>query len=126
MAIGAFTAATPGGGTHLYFTAPPGTQLRNTAGRLGWLIDARATGGYVLAPGSLIGGKPYTVINPDPPEPLPGWLADRLTADPAPPEVTGTALADTAGPATRQAWRPDPRICPGRMTRHSSRHPQAG
>ncbi len=82
-----FTAATPGGGMHLlYFTAPPGTQLRTTAGRLGWLIDARATGGYVLAPGSLIGGNPYTVINPDPPEPLPGWLADRLTADPAPPE----------------------------------------
>jgi hypothetical protein len=90
-----FTVATPSGGTHLYFTAPPGTRLRNTAGRLGWLIDTRATGGYVLAPGSLIDGTPYTIINPGRPELLPAWLAGRLTADPAPPEVIGGSLADS-------------------------------
>jgi hypothetical protein len=92
-----FTVATPSGGTHLYFTAPPGAHLRNTAGRLGWLIDTRATGGYVLGSGSLVGGKPYTVVNPAPPAPLPAWLAALLTADPAPPEVTGAALADSMG-----------------------------
>jgi Bifunctional DNA primase/polymerase, N-terminal len=92
-----FTVATPSGGTHLYFTAPPGTRLRNTAGRLGWLIDTRATGGYVIGPGSVIGGTPYTVVNPARPEPLPGWLAATLAADPAPPEPDGPVLADAMG-----------------------------
>ena len=92
-----FTVATPSGGTHLYFTTPPGARLRNTAGRLGWLIDTRAHGGYVLGPGSVIGGTPYSVVNPAPPEPLPAWLAGRLAADPAPPEVTGAALGDGMG-----------------------------
>jgi Bifunctional DNA primase/polymerase, N-terminal len=93
-----FTVATPSGGTHLYFTAPPSARLRNTAGRLGWLIDTRAWGGYVVGPGSVIGGTPYAIVNPDPPEPLPAWLAERLAADPAPPpEVTGPAFGDGMG-----------------------------
>ena len=91
-----FTVATPSGGMHLYFTAPPGTAYRNTARRLGWLIDTRATGGYVVGPGSVIGDRRYTVVNPDPPAPLPAWLAARL-ADPDPPEPTGAALGDGIG-----------------------------
>jgi hypothetical protein len=86
-----FTVTTPSGGTHLYFTAPPAARLRNTAGRLGWLIDTRADGGYVLGPGSIVNSTPYAVVNPAPPEPLPAWLAGRLTA---PPEVTGPASGD--------------------------------
>jgi hypothetical protein len=93
-----FTVTTPNGGTHLYFTAPPATRLRNTAGRLGWLIDTRADGGYVLGPGSIVNGTPYTVVNPAPPGPLPAWLADRLAADPAPPpEMPGPAFGDGVG-----------------------------
>jgi hypothetical protein len=93
-----FTVATPSGGTHLYFTAPDGARLRNTAGRLGWLIDTRAWGGYVVGPGSVIGGTPYAVANPDPPEPLPAWLAEQLAADPAPPpDVTGPPFGDGMG-----------------------------
>jgi hypothetical protein len=93
-----FNVATPSGGTHLYFTAPPGAQLRNTAGRLGWLIDTRADGGYVLGPGSVIGGTPYTVVNPAAPVPLPTWLAARIATDTAPPpEVTGPAFGDGMG-----------------------------
>jgi hypothetical protein len=90
-----FTVTTPSGGTHLYFTAPPGMHLRNTAGRLGWLIDTRAAGGYVLGPGSIVNGKPYTAINPGPPAPLPAWLADQLAAEAAPLEVTGAVLGDS-------------------------------
>jgi hypothetical protein len=92
-----FAVTTPSGGAHLYFTAPPGARLRNTAGRLGWLIDTRAEGGYVLGPGSIIDGTPYTVVNPAAPEPLPAWLARRLTAEAAPPEVTGPAFGDGMG-----------------------------
>ncbi|MGI5516009.1 bifunctional DNA primase/polymerase [Streptomyces sp. CA-106131] len=38
------------GGFHLYFAAPPGVRLGNTAGRLGKRIDTRAWGGHVVAP----------------------------------------------------------------------------
>lgn len=85
-----FTVTTRRGGMHLYFTAPPGTALRNTSGRyrtgVGWLIDTRAHGGYVVAPGSFVdlpdGTGPYTVINPAAAAPLPSWLAGLLTPAP--------------------------------------------
>jgi hypothetical protein len=79
-----FTVATPSGGTHFYHRAPAGTPLRNTTSKLGWLIDTRAAGGYVVGPGSLIDGTHYRTINPTPPIDLPGWLADRLTPPPTP------------------------------------------
>ena len=57
------TVATPSGGLHLYFAAPHGVELRNTggdAGRgLGWKVDTRAGGGYVVAPGSVTGTGTY-------------------------------------------------------------------
>ena len=84
-----FTVATPSGGIHLYFTAPAGVQLRNTEGDrgrgLGWKIDTRAHGGYVVAPGSIVNGRAYRVLVGRDPVPLPGWLADRLTPKPPPP-----------------------------------------
>ncbi|MFG2002110.1 bifunctional DNA primase/polymerase [Spirillospora sp. NPDC048911] len=92
-----FAVTTRRGGMHLYFTAPPGVELRNTAGRnrtgLGWLIDTRATGGYVVAPGSHVdlpdGTGPYRVVNNVPPAPLPAWLARLLTPTTAPTPVLG-------------------------------------
>ncbi len=40
------------------FTAPPSARLGNTAGEhgrgLGWLIDTRGHGGYVIPPGSTV------------------------------------------------------------------------
>jgi len=50
---------TPAGGMHAYFT---GTGQHN--GRLPrHHLDFRATGGYILAPPSSIGGKPYLLIS---------------------------------------------------------------
>ena len=83
-----FMVRTRRGGLHLYFTAPPGVRLGNTSGRnergLGWLIDTRGHGGYVVAPGSFVdlpdGTGRYEVIYDRPPAPLPEWLcrpADR-------------------------------------------------
>jgi Bifunctional DNA primase/polymerase, N-terminal len=46
-----FAVTTPSGGWHLYYTAPPGAPLRNTQDVIGWKIDTRAHGGYVVAPG---------------------------------------------------------------------------
>jgi hypothetical protein len=73
-----FTVSTGSGGTHLYFTAPDGEPLRNSAGRLGWLVDTRANGGYVVAAGSVVAGRPYRVIDWTPPAPLPDWIAAAL------------------------------------------------
>jgi hypothetical protein len=85
-----WTVRTPSGGTHLYFNAPPGgPELRNTqgsAGGLGWLVDTRAAGGYVVGPGSAVDGRPYTITCNTPPAPLPGWLTERLQPAPLPPQ----------------------------------------
>ena len=79
-----WTVETPSGGLHRYYRAPKaGGPWRNTSGRAGWKIDTRAGGGYVVAPGSVVDGRPYTVVDPTPPGELPGWLA-RLLAPPAP------------------------------------------
>ncbi|MGW5394713.1 bifunctional DNA primase/polymerase, partial [Streptomyces koyangensis] len=80
---------TASGGAHLYFSAPGGAHLRNTAGTLGPLIDTRAHGGYVLAPGSVIDGRAYRVEGPALIRPLPGWLLERL----APPHPSTGAVA---------------------------------
>ncbi|MFI0966084.1 bifunctional DNA primase/polymerase [Streptomyces sp. NPDC021080] len=72
------TIRTAGGGVHLYFTAPPGIRLGNTAGRLGKRIDTRAWGGYVVAPGSLTPTGAYAIVDDTPPIVLPDWLHVRL------------------------------------------------
>ena len=73
-------------GLHLYFAVPPGARLRNTQGDrggLGWLVDTRAGGGYVIGPGSVVDlpdgsvGR-YELLYDRPPAPLPAWLASLL------------------------------------------------
>jgi hypothetical protein len=77
-----FTVATPSGGTHLYFRSRV-VAVPNSASRLGPLIDVRAAGGYVLAPGSRVGGRSYTPVNVVLPALLPAWMARALTQQPA-------------------------------------------
>lgn len=57
------TVETPSGGRHIYLATPTGHDVRNSAGKLGEGLDIRGEGGYVVAPGSTIGGKPYRVID---------------------------------------------------------------
>lgn len=92
------TIRTASGGVHLYFTAPPGTRLGNTAGRLGKRIDTRAWGGYVVAPGSLTPTGAYAIVDDTPPIVLPDWLYARLTvrqASRAPMAAPSSALASS-------------------------------
>lgn len=77
-----YRVRTARGGQHLYFTQPDGIRLGNTAGRLGKHIDTRGWGGYVVAPGSSTPDGAYTVIDSISPIPLPGWVAEALTARP--------------------------------------------
>jgi hypothetical protein len=97
---GTYQVVTGSGGRHLYYAAPDGTELRNTSGErgrgLGALIDTRAAGGYVVAAGTPVAGRPYTVAVDGPVHALPGWLAERLTAPPPPAAPAGPVRLDTS------------------------------
>ena len=97
-----YSVWTARGGTHLYFTAPHGVQLRNTGGDagagLGWKVDTRAHGGYVVAAGSITPDGSYTVAEHAFPADLPGWLARRLAPKPV--------VATTAPPVRASAKLP--------------------
>lgn len=96
-----YTVRTPNDGWHLYLQAPPDQRVRSSASQLGWHIDIRAAGGYVVAPGSHTPGGGYELIDDTPPAPCPPWLLDHLhnaedrptRAESHPP---GTALTITA------------------------------
>ncbi|MFE6714867.1 bifunctional DNA primase/polymerase [Streptomyces sp. NPDC057695] len=88
-----FRVGTASGGEHLYFAAPDGVRLGNSAGLIGSLVDTRAWGGYVVAPGSLTPSGAYTVLDDAPVSPLPSWLLDALTARQEPTQSHGKLLA---------------------------------
>jgi len=71
-----YQVLTPRLGRHLYFTAPAGRAVRNSAGRVGPMIDVRGVGGLVVAAGSVRYGRPYELVDDRDPVPLPEWLAD--------------------------------------------------
>ncbi|MEU6544079.1 bifunctional DNA primase/polymerase, partial [Streptomyces sp. NPDC046859] len=101
-----YTVRTWSGGTHLYFAAPEGEPLRNTAGDsargLGWKVDTRAWGGLVVGAGSTFAGHPYEVTCNTPVAPLPEWLAELLRPAPLPPQTLITVAL--AGRGRRTAF----------------------
>jgi Bifunctional DNA primase/polymerase, N-terminal len=78
-----YMVATPSGGWHLYFTAPDGAEIRNSASLLGPLVDVRGAGGYVVGAGSLVDGKPYEALDSGDLVPLPSWIGRLLAPAPA-------------------------------------------
>ncbi|MEV5279695.1 bifunctional DNA primase/polymerase [Streptomyces sp. NPDC006692] len=112
---------TPSGGMHLYFRAPRQTSWRCSAGgnrngvALGWQIDVRAHGGYIIAPGTRVEAGSYEPVGGcRRPALLPGWLAGALertghllTARPPAqrrPQVPNRARMATTSPRTTSAW----------------------
>jgi hypothetical protein len=77
-----YAVTTPSGGWHLYYTAPAGVALRNTHDVIGFKIDTRAHGGYVVAPGSLVPPDGYQLTDDRDPAELPSWLHQALTPKP--------------------------------------------
>lgn len=78
-------AATPRGGRHCYFRQPAGCDYRNSAGKVAQHVDIRATGGYVVVPGSEVNGRQYRWLEgyelSSPPDRLPlppRWLLEDL------------------------------------------------
>ena len=72
------THRTGGGGLHLIYRNPDGTDIRNKVTFAGYSgIDIRANGGYIVAPPSLhSSGKHYEVIDNSPIAPAPVWLIE--------------------------------------------------
>lgn len=76
-----YTVRTASGGWHLYYHRSG--DLRNSASKLAARVDTRALGGYVVAPGSIIDGSPYTETSgihliPEVPE----WIVKALQDKP--------------------------------------------
>lgn len=111
---GTYQVTTGRGGAHLYYRAPDGVELRNSAydprrdpsTYLGWCIDTRGAGGYVVGPGSVVGGLRYTTLHSGAPAPLPGWillaLTSRFHGQPASQGRAATSSSTTPAAAVRQ------------------------
>ena len=80
---------TPTGGCHLYFRAPKDAGIRNSASKHGPGLDVRGCGGYVLAPPSIVDGKPYVWTWSSPTAELPGAWVELLQDKPEPFSVVG-------------------------------------
>ncbi|WP_433267239.1 bifunctional DNA primase/polymerase [Actinosynnema sp. CS-041913] len=85
---GTLSTQTPSGGLHLLYTAQPG-RWKSSSGRahddgtvrsgLGWQIDIKAHGGYVVLPGSTTPAGAYRRASDAlSAAPLPAWLAADL------------------------------------------------
>lgn len=99
--LATFSVLTGSGGEHLYFTAPAGVRIKNSAGKAGWLVDVRAAGGFVVAAGSVVRGRRYRAADA-PVAQLPAWLISFLAdGDPQPADHPVrrdfTSLLDVVG-----------------------------
>jgi hypothetical protein len=75
-------ARTGGGGHHIIFAYPQGSNIRNSAGKLGEGIDVRGDGGYIIvAPSVHASGKAYEWLNEHSPAQAPEWLLKLLTEE---------------------------------------------
>ena len=88
---------TPSGGLHAYFA---GTEQRNghiaTAG-----LDFRAAGGYVVAPPSVVGGRPYAVVEHAKSDATVDWAAIKSMLQPEPEQRAPRPPDRDADPAER-------------------------
>ncbi|MFF8948351.1 bifunctional DNA primase/polymerase [Streptomyces sp. NPDC014940] len=82
-----YRVRTASGGEHLYFTAPAGVRLGNTAGTVADSVDTRAWGGYVVAAGSFTPAGRYEALCASVTAPMPPWLQSIL--QPAPTRPVG-------------------------------------
>ena len=84
LSSGAMSQTTTGG-RHFIFRQLPGTEFKNTTGKLAPKVDTRADGGYIVAPPSMIGPKAYEWLpSYELNEPLerltvvPEWIIEKL------------------------------------------------
>ncbi|MFG2366484.1 bifunctional DNA primase/polymerase [Streptomyces mirabilis] len=95
-----YRVRTASGGTHLYFTTPPGTRIPNTQGTVADSVDTRGWGGYVVAAGSTTPAGSYEPLCGPETARLPSWLQSIL--QPAPKAATAPSAA-VSGQSRRYA-----------------------
>ncbi|MGO4621249.1 bifunctional DNA primase/polymerase [Ensifer sp. 2YAB10] len=95
-----YQVATPRGGRHLYFRAPPGLEIKNSAGKLAENVDVRGSGGFIIGPLSRTAAgiyEPRFTLKERPIADLPPELVERLGKPkarlPAATKSTATASA---------------------------------
>jgi hypothetical protein len=100
------TVVTPAG-EHRYFAVDPARPGRSTVGALGWHVDTRAGGGFVVAAGSTrrVAGQRhyYRTSNPSAPAEAPGWILDALEPPSRPQGATPVGSASTIRSTTAYA-----------------------
>lgn len=101
------TARTPSGGWHLYYAYAP--DLLNSKSQLGPGIDVRTTGGYVVAPPSVLAdGSGYrwvtAPLGPDLPK-MPTWAYMALKPKPQPIVKPAKPLTGDKGEALSRLTR---------------------
>ncbi|WP_406274528.1 bifunctional DNA primase/polymerase [Nocardia sp. NBC_00881] len=98
LPVPTFVVTTPSGGIHLYYRTPRIPLLRNTIARLGWRVDSRGVGGYVVGPGSRLPSGRYRILDDRDPIPLPRWLVGLLAPPPPPLLLPVRSVAEIAHP----------------------------
>ncbi|MEU9137086.1 bifunctional DNA primase/polymerase [Streptomyces sp. NPDC048404] len=88
-----YRVRTASGGTHLYFTTPPGVRMTNTQGTVADSVDTRAWGGYVVAAGSTTPTGTYEALCGPVLAPLPSWLQSILQPAPNRSQALSVAVA---------------------------------
>ncbi|KKD04331.1 DNA primase [Streptomyces sp. WM6386] len=87
-----YRVRTANDGQHLYFAAPNGVRMANTARTIGELVDTRAWGGYVVAAGSTTPAGPYEALCEPVAASLPVWLRSILVPAPKPSQAPSMAV----------------------------------
>jgi hypothetical protein len=72
-----YTVRSASGGTHFYFRLTPGLEVPCSTSRVGWHVDVRSTGGYVVASPSKTDDGIYSVVNDADLRDAPDWLVER-------------------------------------------------
>jgi putative DNA primase/helicase len=97
-------AATGSGGLH-YLFRHPGSEVRNSAGKLGPGLDVRGDGGYIVAPPSrhVSGGTYSWLFAPQETElaEIPGWLLGLATETPPRAQRLSTVVSGFVGEGGR-------------------------
>jgi hypothetical protein len=97
-------------GVHYLLTYPEGSEIRNSAGKLGRGLDVRGEGGYIVVPPSRTTGG-YEVLDALPLADAPPWLTEIL-AEPQRPAgkvrpITTAASIGVDGPPILEGSRDD-------------------
>lgn len=103
------TVQTPNDGWHIYFVNES-APIKSSSGTLGWKIDVRSAGGYVVAAGSRLANGEYRAGIISEVEPLPNWIREAITES-LKPRTIGTPTPSRSTPT---------------VAHHSSRYVEVG